>query len=203
MLMGDNGQYYTLTMGEDGMWMAMHNMPDPVSVMLGMHGGMRMLQQAEDGSWWYGEDAFMDGGMLMGDNGQYYTLTMDDDGMWMAMHNMLDPVMVTLGTSGTVMLQQAEDNSWWIGEMAFASGDTYTAANGNDYMLTYHAEADDPRLWHAEFQPMSMMIERHEPDGHVARGPDGLRRDGVGGHDSRGRDGRHHRARGDVPRVDG
>ena len=65
--------------------------------------------------------------------------------------------MVTLGTSGTVMLQMAEDNSWWIGDMAFSSGDTYTAANGNDYVLTYHMEDDDAH-WDAMFTPASMMI---------------------------------------------
>jgi hypothetical protein len=44
--------------------------------------------------------------------------------MWMAMWNMKPAaVMVALGTSGSVELQQAEDLTWWIGEMAFASGD--------------------------------------------------------------------------------
>ena len=155
IMAGDN----TYMLSSDGMgnWMAAFVMPDPVSVMLGMHGGTRMLQRAEDGSWWYGEDAFMSGDMLMGDNGQYYTLTMGDDGMWMAMWNKPDPVMVTLDTSGTVMLQMAEDNSWWIGDMAFSSGDTYTASNGNMYMLTYHMEDGDAH-WDAMFQPASMEI---------------------------------------------
>ena len=155
IMAGDNS--YMLSSDGMGNWMAAFVMPDPVSVMLGMHGGTRMLQRAEDGSWWYGEDAFMDGDMLMGDNGQYYTLAMGDDGMWMAMWNKPDPVMVTLGTSGTVMLQMAEDNSWWIGDMAFSSGDTYTAANGNDYVLTYHMEDDDAH-WDAMFTPASMEI---------------------------------------------
>ena len=108
---GGNGQAYTLTYDMDsGMWMSMHVMAAPVMVTLGDHGGTVMLQQAEDMSWWYGEMAFADGDMLMGDNGQYYTLTMDDEGMWMSMHVMEDPVTVALGTSGSVDLQQAEDN---------------------------------------------------------------------------------------------
>jgi ribonuclease PH len=40
-----------------------------------------------------------------------YTLTYDmDSGMWMSMHVMAAPVTVALGTSGSVDLQQAEDN---------------------------------------------------------------------------------------------
>ena len=155
MLKGDNGQYYTLSTDEEGMWMAMHVVPDPVSVMLGDHGGSRMLQLAEDNTWWYDGMLFADGEMLKGDNGQYYTLSMDDEGMWMAMHVMPDPVMVALGTSGSVELQQAEDLSWWIGTMAFASGDSYDAANGNEYMLTYDMETG---AWSSSFVPMEMEI---------------------------------------------
>ena len=157
MQMGDNGQYYTLTYDMDaGMWMAMHMMPDPVSVMLGDHGGTVMLQQAEDMSWWIGEMAFDSGGMQMGDNGHYYTLTYDmDSGMWMAMWMKPAAVMIALGTSGSVELQQAEDLTWWIGEMAFDSGGTTTAANGNMYMLTYDM---DSGMWSSVFVPMEMEI---------------------------------------------
>ena len=154
MVAGDNGQYYTLSMDEEGMWMAMHVMEAPVMVTLGDHGGSRMLQLAEDNTWWYDGMLFEDGDMLMGDNGQSYTLMMDEEGMWMSMHVMEAPVTVALGTSGSVDLQQAEDNSWWIGEMAFASGDTYTA-NGNEYMLTYDMATG---MWASDFQPMSMEI---------------------------------------------
>ena len=150
---GDNT--YMLSSDGMGMWTATFVMPDPVTVMLGDHGGTAMLQRAEDGSWWYGEDAFMTGDMLMGDNGQYYTLTMGDDGMWMAMWNKPDPVTVDLGLSGSVDLQLAEDNTWWIGEMEIATGGTYTASNGNVYMLTYDTEDGE---WHADYQAATMMI---------------------------------------------
>ena len=152
IMAGDNT--YMLSSDGMGMWSATFVMPDPVHVDLGMHGGHVDLQRAEDGTWWYGEELFESGDMIMGDNGQYYTLTMGDDGMWMAMWNMPDPVMVALGTSGTVMLQMAEDNSWWIGDMAFSSGDTYTASNGNDYVLTM----GDDGMWSAMFSPAAMMI---------------------------------------------
>jgi hypothetical protein len=57
--MGANGQNYMLTYDmESEMWMAMHMMPDAVSVMLGDHGGTVMLQLAEDNTWWIGETAF-------------------------------------------------------------------------------------------------------------------------------------------------
>jgi hypothetical protein len=91
---------------------------------------------------------FEEDGMLMGDNGHMYTLSMDDEltydmdsGMWMAMWVEPAPVMVALGTSGSVELQQAEDLSWWIGEMAFDSGDMQMGDNGHYYTLTYDMES--------------------------------------------------------------
>ena len=155
--MGANGQNYMLTYDMDSeMWMAMHMMPGAVSVMLGDHGGTVMLQQAEDNSWWIGETAFDSGGMQMGDNGHYYTLTYDmDSGMWMAMWMKPAAVMVALGTSGSTELQQAEDLSWWIGEMAVDSGDTTTASNGNVYTLSYDMETG---MWSSAFMPASMEI---------------------------------------------
>jgi hypothetical protein len=140
---------------DSGMWMSMHVMEDPVTVALGTSGSVD-LQQAEDNTWWIGEMAFASGDVHPADNGNEYMLTYDmDSGMWMSMHVMAAPVTVALGTSGSVDLQQAEDNSWWIGEMAFASGDVHPADNGNEYMLTYDMETG---MWSSQFQPMSMEI---------------------------------------------
>ena len=183
IMAGDNS--YMLSSDGMGMWTASFVTPDPEMVMLGMHGGSVMLQRAEDGTWWYGEELFESGGMIMGTNGHYYTLTMDDDGMWMAMWNKPDSVSVTVGTSGTVMLQQAEDLSWWIGDEAFYSGDSYTASNGNMYVLTM----DEDGMWSSMFQPGMMMIEgtglyamsREDGMGYDVMGSeDALPEDGMG-----------------------
>ena len=152
IMAGDNT--YMLSSDGMGMWTATFVMPDPVSVMLGDHGGHAHLQRAENGTWWIGDDEFASGGMVMGDNGHYYTLTMGDDGMWMAMWNQPDPVTVTLGTSGTVDLQQAENLTWWIGDMEFSSGGTYRASNGNVYTLTMN----DDGMWSSMFTPGTMDI---------------------------------------------
>jgi hypothetical protein len=124
------------------MWMAMWMKPAAVMVALGTSGSVE-LQQAEDLTWWIGEMAVDSGDTTTATNGNMYMLTYDmDSGMWssafmpatmeimgtglMAMSREADmkpaAVMVALGTSGSVELQQAEDLSWWIGEMAFDSG---------------------------------------------------------------------------------
>ena len=59
-----------------------------------------------------------------------------------------------LGSTGeTVMLTRTEDGTYWIGDVAFMSGDTVTAGNGNEYRVSM-----DEGGWSAMFVPMEMDI---------------------------------------------
>ena len=58
-------------------------------------------------------------------------------------------VTVTLGAlGGTLQLTQAEDMSWWLGDMQIESGHVHTHANGNRYVLTLDAAG----MWSAVYQ---------------------------------------------------
>ena len=64
-------------------------------------------------------------------------------------------VTVTLGISGeTVTLTQAEDGTWWVGDVAVESGTTTaTASNGNTYNLVLQADGDGGSTWIARYVP--------------------------------------------------
>ena len=66
---GDGGRMYTLSMGEDGQWMATYVMPAAVTVELGSGAGTVQLQLIEDGSWWHGDTAVADGSEVQAANG--------------------------------------------------------------------------------------------------------------------------------------
>ena len=56
---------------------------------------------------------------------------------------------VTLGAlGGTLQLTQAEDMSWWLGDMQVMSGHVHMHANGNRYVLTLDAAG----MWSAVYQ---------------------------------------------------
>ena len=155
MVVAANGNSYTLTVDDDGMWMASYNMPAAQSVMLGMSGASVDVTKAEDGSYWVGTDELMDGDTrVAGDN--TYRLTMMD-GMWMAEY-VPAMVSVTLGTSGdSAELTRAEDGGYWLGDMALMDGSTTMAANGNTYSLSMDADGN----WMATFvapEPMTVAL---------------------------------------------
>ncbi len=56
---------------------------------------------------------------------------------------------------GTVTVKQAEDMTYWIGEMAVMDGTEYTAANGNVYVLMMDAEG----MWSAMYQKVMVMVD--------------------------------------------
>ena len=150
-----NGNVYTLSMGEDGMWMATY--VEPVfNVMLGASGETAMVKKAEDGSYWLGDMTVTSGETAAtAMNGNEYTLTMGEDGMWMATY-VASSQNVTLGTSGTtVMLTKAEDGSYWLGDMTVTSGETAaTAMNGNEYTLTMGEDG----MWMATYVASSQNV---------------------------------------------
>ena len=130
----ENGNMYTLSMDEDGMWMATYIEPVQ-NVMLGMHGGATMVKKSEDGSYWVGDMTVMDGTVVSGEGGREYTLMMGEDGMWMA--TFVAPMQtVTLGMhGGSAMLTKAEDGSYWLGDMAVMDGSEVAGEGGRMYTL--------------------------------------------------------------------
>ena len=130
----ENGNMYTLSMDDDGMWMATY--VEPVqSVMLGMHGGSAMVKKSEDGSYWLGDMTVMDGHTITGEGGREYTLMMGEDGTWSATY--VAPMeSVALGEEGgTVTLTKAEDGSYWLGDEGVMDGSTISGEGGNMYTL--------------------------------------------------------------------
>ena len=147
------GNMYELSSDGAGNWMATYQAVTQM-VMLGSTGETVMLVRAEDGTYWLG-DALVTTGMTMVSamNGNTYTLMMGEDGTWMAMYNSTS-VSVELGASGSMaMIVTEEDGTYSVNGVAFMSGDTHTAANGNTYVLTLADGA-----WSAEYMPVTMEI---------------------------------------------
>ncbi|MDE0126854.1 MAG: hypothetical protein OXN97_19990 [Bryobacterales bacterium] len=142
----ENGNMYTLSMDEDGMWMATY--VEPVqNVMLGTHGGSTMIKKSEDGSYWLGDMTVMNGTVVSGEGGREYTLMMGDDGMWMA--TFVEHVQtVMLGThGGSTMVKKSEDGSYWVGDMTVMDGSTVTGEGGRMYTLMM----GDDGMWMATY----------------------------------------------------
>ncbi len=148
-----NGNMYTLSMNEEGMWMAAYQKV-MVSVGLGITGEMASLVRAEDGTYWLG-DALVTSGMTttMSMNGNEYTLMMDADGMWTALY--IEPVQaVMLGEhGGSVMIKKSEDGSYWIGDVTVANGSTVMVGNN-----TYELMMDADGMWMAAYQQVMVSV---------------------------------------------
>jgi predicted metal-binding protein len=115
-----NGNDYTLTMDDEGMWSGAYIVVTEM-VTLSTHGGTITLSRMEDGSYMYGEMMIEQGSVVMM-NDRSYALTMDDEGMWSAMY-VAGTQMVTLGDhGGTITLSRMEDGSYMYGEMMIEQG---------------------------------------------------------------------------------
>ena len=141
---------YTVTLGDDGAFGAEYVRPAAQSIPLGTSGTSIEVRMNEDGSY-----SYMDGGqwlVAMADtrvtaaNGNVYG--------WRLVNGMPAPdyidhvVTVMLGAlGGTLQLTQAEDMTWWLGDMQVMSGHVHTA-NGNQYVLTLDAAG----MWSAVYQ---------------------------------------------------
>ena len=113
----------------------------------------------------------------MAANGNVYGALLAPDGTPIGVMHIAAMLEVMLGElGGTITLTQAEDKSWWLGEMAVMDGDEYMAANGSTYTLTLDG------TWSAAYTPppaMSLalgttggelMIERLEDGSYQANG---------------------------------
>ena len=154
MATAGNGNMYTLSMGDDGTWMATYN-EVTVNVDLGMSGESVMIKRSEDGSYWLGDMTVTSGEtMATATNGNNYALVMADDGTWSAMY-VAATGTVTVGASGiTIAAMQGEDGSWTAvhpltgetvtlteGGMIDAAGNTYALSSdgAGNWMATYQA----------------------------------------------------------------
>ena len=145
---------YTLTLGDDGGFAAEYVQPDADSIALGTSGSMIDVRRNEDGSY-----SYMDGGQwlvitadsrMSAANGNVYGPLLAPDGRTpvgvMHVAAMQDVALGALG--GTLQLTQAEDMSWWLGDMQVMSGHVHAHANGNRYVLTLDAAG----MWSAVYQ---------------------------------------------------
>ena len=148
-----NGNMYTVTLGDDGGFAAEYVRPAAQSIPLGASGSMIDVRRNEDGSY-----SYLDGGQwlvitadsrMSAANGNVYGPLLAPDGRTpvgvMHVAAMQDVALGALG--GTLQLTQAEDMTWWLGDMQVMSGHVHTA-NGNQYVLTLDAAG----MWSAVYQ---------------------------------------------------
>ena len=151
--MASNGNTYALSMDADGNWMATFVAPDPMTVSLGMSGNSVSITMTEDGTYWIGDAQVMSGDTYEV-GGNKYALSMDDAGMWSAMY-MGEESMVALGTSGTtITLVRQEDGSYAMDGLAFTSGMTVDADNGDQYTVSMDADG----MWSAMYVPATQTV---------------------------------------------
>ena len=125
--------------------------PQAVEVALGEAGGNITLMTTESGGFTLNGELFESGGSVTAENGNTYLLVLAD-GNWNAAFQAME-IMVTLGiTEETVALTQAEDGTYWLGDMAVQSGVTMaTATNGNVYTLMITTDDAGMIAWTAAY----------------------------------------------------
>ncbi len=126
--------------------------PQPVEITLGTSGDTVTLMTTEGGGFTLNGEPFATGGSVTAGNGGQYTLTLAE-GTWTAQFDAPE-IMIPLGMSEeTVTITQAEDGSYWLGEMAVRSGETvHTAANGNEYVLRITTDEGGAVTWMASYR---------------------------------------------------
>ena len=111
----DNGNSYSLSLNDQGVWSAEFVALDPVSLPLGSSGTSVLIQKNEDGSYSIGGSPISDGFEIVADDGSRYALSLSDDGTWSAMLQGLQRVVVALGKSGaTVTLTRNDAGMYFI-----------------------------------------------------------------------------------------
>lgn len=148
-----NGNMYTLSMDEDGMWMATY--VEPISnVMLGASGDTAMIKKSEDGSYWLGDMTVTSGETVAtAENGNMYTLSMDADGMWSASYIAPTQTVMLGEHGGNVMVKRAEDGTYWVGDQGVMNGSTVMVGD-NTYVLMM----GDDGMWSASYQSVMVSV---------------------------------------------
>ena len=131
-----NGSTYRLTVNRNGEWSTAFVPAAAEVVALGSSGGTLSVTRNENGSFSAGGTPLASGDTRTGSNNSVYRLTRQG-GEWRATYVAPAPETVDLGTyGGRVTVTRNEDGSFSAGATTFRSGETVTAANGNEYTLT-------------------------------------------------------------------
>ena len=150
---------YTVMISDDGMFTADYVQPPALSIPLGTSGSSVEVRRNEDLTF----SAMIDGEWVMitadttvmAENGNVYAAVLSPEGIPIGVMHVPAMQEVMLGDyGGTITVTQAEDMSWWIGEMALSTGQVYTAGNGNDYVLMI----DDEGHWSAMYQQVMVTV---------------------------------------------
>ena len=173
-----NDNMYTVTISDDGTPSAAYVVPAALSIPLGLSEDTVAIVKNEDGTYSVNGEVLTADTRVMAANGNVYGALLAPDGTPIGVMHIAAMLEVMLGElGGTITLTQAEDKSWWLGEMAVMDGDEYMAANGNTYTLV-----SDGTTWSAAYtQPPAMslalgttggelMIERLEDGSYQANG---------------------------------
>ncbi|MDE0106990.1 MAG: hypothetical protein OXN96_04250 [Bryobacterales bacterium] len=121
--------------------------PQNVVIDLGSSGEQLTLQTTEAGGFTRNGEAFASGATVEA-AGNTYRLTLAS-GTWTAAYEAPNPWAVSLGRSGEALLITRREDGLYEGNgMVFESGGVVTAANGNQYRLTF---ADD--RWTSAYLP--------------------------------------------------
>lgn len=167
MVQSSAGVTYRLTV-VNGVWTAAFAGQATV-VTLGAHGGSVTIELAQDGGYRIGDVPLSSGGSVIGNMGNEYRLTLAETGTWSAEFVVPDPVPVALGASGTVMLQRAEDGSWWYMGREVAHGSLVAAPNGDMYTLALSGG-----VWSAMHETVTTTIEGTDLTATVLEGSSGF-----------------------------
>ena len=147
---------YTVMIGDDGMFSAEYVVPAALSFPLGTSGSAVDVVKNEDGTFSANGEVITAETMVTAANGNVYAAVLSPEGVPVGVMHVAAMQDVMLGAlGGTVQLTQAEDKSWWLGEMAVMDGYVHTHENGNMYTLMMDAEG----MWSAMYQKVEVMVE--------------------------------------------
>ena len=153
-----DGYNYTLSMDEDGMWMATY-MPVTQQVAVGNTGISVTAVRDESGAWSFVNP--LDGSNVPLVDGMEYPVGTSTyrasyaDGVWTATY-VAREVMVALGTSGEmVTLVVAEDGTYWLGDALVVSGETMATSS---YGVVYSLSLGEDGMWSAAPMGNQVMV---------------------------------------------
>ena len=151
----ENGNMYTVMIGDDGMFSAEYVVPPALSIPLGASGSAVDVVRNEDGTFSANGEVITAETMVTAENGNVYRATLSPEGVPVGVMHVAAMQDVMLGElGGMIQLTQAEDKSWWYGEMAVMDGYVHTHENGNMYTLMMDAEG----MWSAMYQKVEVMV---------------------------------------------
>ena len=152
----ENGNMYTVMIGDDGMFSAEYVVPPALSIPLGTSGSAVDMVRNEDGTFSADGEVITAETMVTAENGNVYAAVLSPEGVPVGVMHVAAMQDVMLGElGGTVKLTQAEDMSWWLGETAVADGSVHTHENGNMYTLMMDAEG----MWSAMYKKVEVIVQ--------------------------------------------